>query len=243
MTEAVDCTIERRLLLNYRIEPSRVAPLLPAPLRPQLVQGWAVGGICLLRLRELRPDHLPRVLGFTTENVAHRFAVEWEDEGGRQVGVYVPRRDTGSHLAARMGGWVFPGDYRLAQFKVVDRAGRLEVAVESRDATMRIEVVAHESDHQESDLFESVDAALRFFRTGSLGLSPARRSRGLDRVRLISSRWEASPVEVERIASSLFDDPDRFPEGSCVFDSALVMRDLPVRWEAVTSALPLQPAA
>jgi len=38
---------ERRLLVNYRVDPDVAATLLPAPLRPKLVNGWAVAGICL----------------------------------------------------------------------------------------------------------------------------------------------------------------------------------------------------
>ena len=34
--------IERRLLVNYRVDPEVATSLLPAPLRPQLVNGWAV---------------------------------------------------------------------------------------------------------------------------------------------------------------------------------------------------------
>jgi hypothetical protein len=34
--------IERRLLMSYRTDPNVTALLLPAPLRPQLVNGWAV---------------------------------------------------------------------------------------------------------------------------------------------------------------------------------------------------------
>jgi hypothetical protein len=37
--KTVACTIERRLLVNYRIEPELVARLLPWPFRPQLVSG------------------------------------------------------------------------------------------------------------------------------------------------------------------------------------------------------------
>lgn len=36
--------VERRLLVNYRVDPDAVARLLPSPLRPQVVNGWAVAG-------------------------------------------------------------------------------------------------------------------------------------------------------------------------------------------------------
>jgi hypothetical protein len=56
--------IERRLLVNYRVDPEVAARLLaplqlPTPLWPQLVNGWAVAGICLIRLGKLRPTGVP----------------------------------------------------------------------------------------------------------------------------------------------------------------------------------------
>jgi uncharacterized protein YqjF (DUF2071 family) len=56
-------TVERRLLLNYRVDPAVVAPLLPAPLRPRLAGGAAVAGVCLIRLGDLRPAGLPVAVG------------------------------------------------------------------------------------------------------------------------------------------------------------------------------------
>ena len=42
--------VERRLLVNYRVDPEVATRLLPSPFRLQLVNGWAVAGICLIRL-------------------------------------------------------------------------------------------------------------------------------------------------------------------------------------------------
>jgi len=123
--KTVACTIERRLLVNYRIEPEFVARLLPRPFRPQLVSGLAVGGVCFIRLGGLRAGHLPRVPRLVSENAAHRFAVEWDDANGTQAGVYVPRRDTNSRITAAAGGKVFPGSYRLARFEVDEPGGQV----------------------------------------------------------------------------------------------------------------------
>ncbi len=48
-------TIERRILVNYRVDPDTIQPLIPAPLRPQIRQGYALAGICLIRLGVLFP--------------------------------------------------------------------------------------------------------------------------------------------------------------------------------------------
>ena len=37
--------VERRLLVNYRVDPETIARVLPPPFRPQLVGGAAVAGI------------------------------------------------------------------------------------------------------------------------------------------------------------------------------------------------------
>jgi hypothetical protein len=101
----VESIVERRLLVNYRVDPGVAARLLPAPFRPQVVNGWAVAGVCLIRLAELRPRGLPRRLGMRSENAAHRIAVEWDaPDGTTASGVWIPRRHTGATFNALAGG-------------------------------------------------------------------------------------------------------------------------------------------
>ena len=88
--------IDRRILANYRIAPDALARILPSPFRPKLINGFGIAGICLIRLKEIRPRGVPKLLGISSENAAHRIAVEWDDEGAGQVrqGVFIPRRDS-----------------------------------------------------------------------------------------------------------------------------------------------------
>src|SRR4028118_606607 len=77
----------RRVLVNCRVVPDALDGILPAPFRPKLVRGHAVAGICLIRLREVRPRGLPALVGVGSENAAHRIAVEWDGEDGVCEGV------------------------------------------------------------------------------------------------------------------------------------------------------------
>ena len=72
--------IDRRILVNYHVDPAVLAPLLPAPFQPKLVRGVGLVGICLIRLKKVRPRFLPGWLGISSENAAHRTAVEWDDQ-------------------------------------------------------------------------------------------------------------------------------------------------------------------
>lgn len=70
MTLPVESSIERRLLLNFRADPTIVAALLPEGFRPLVVRNWAVVGICMLRLTRIRPAGSPRWVGLSSENAA-----------------------------------------------------------------------------------------------------------------------------------------------------------------------------
>lgn len=228
--KSVDCTIERRLLINYRIDPEVAGRHLPSPFRPLLVSGWAVGGVCLIRLGRLRPAHLPKAIGLTTENAAHRFAVEWDDERGTQAGVFIPRRDTNSRMTALAGDRLFPGLHHLAEFQVRDDGPEIHIAVSSHDGTLDLSTTAYESEALGGELFSCLDDAIGFFRRGARGYSSHGALDELAGVRLECPRWDARPVHIDSLRSSMFDDHDAFPKGSCTVDFGLVMRDLPARW-------------
>ncbi|MEV4942662.1 DUF2071 domain-containing protein [Streptomyces zaomyceticus] len=222
--------IERRLLVNYRVDPEAAARLLPGPLRPQVVRGHAVAGICLLRLGKVRPVWAPEALGPRSENAAHRIAVEWDGPDGVETGVYIPRRDTASRLNAWAGGRVFPGEHGRADFEVDETPHRTRVALATRDGDVRVDVTVEPADElRGSELFPDLAAASRFFRAGAKGFSPTAAGH-LEGMELHTDAWHVEAGRVSAAASSFFDDPDRFPPGSATLDCALIMRNVPADW-------------
>jgi Uncharacterized conserved protein (COG2071) len=113
--------IKHRLLVNFRADPEIIQRVIPRPFRPKLHRGCSIVGVCLIRLEHIRPVGLPGLIGISSENAAHRIAVEWTDGGGQErEGVYVPRRDTGSFINHIAGWRVFPGEHHSARFDVRD---------------------------------------------------------------------------------------------------------------------------
>jgi hypothetical protein len=226
-------TIERRLLVNYRVDAQVRESFLPAPFRPLLVQGWGLAGICMIRLRNLRPAGLPPTLGLTTESAAHRVAVEWEGPAGPCRGVYIPRRDTSSRLTVLFGGRLFPGAHHRAHFQARETRERFEVAFASEDGTAAVSVTAHcAAALPPGSVFGSSDAASTFFENGSLGYSPTRRPGRFEGLTLECATWRIQPLMVEQAESSFFQDGSVFPSGAVEFDSALVMREIHATWRA-----------
>src|SRR5262249_16345634 len=134
--------IRRRLLINYRVDPNVIERQLPSPFRPKLQRGYAVAGICLIRLEHIRPKLSPTVFGFNSEDATHRFSLSWEEKDGLEEGVYIPRRDTSSLINHLAGGRLFPGEHHRARFEVEEREDHIKFRMESVDRRVRVELSA-----------------------------------------------------------------------------------------------------
>jgi len=223
--------IERRVLVNFRVDPEVLQRHLPPPFVVQQVAGHGVAGVCLIRLGQLRPAGWPRWLGLRSENAAHRIAVTWPTAEGPQSGVFVRRRDTSSRLNTWVGGRVFPVPCHLADFDVAETATSVAIALRSRDRTTTISVRGQLVDAlPNTSVFPDLATASRFFEAGALGCSPGAHGGCFDRVELRSHGWHVRPLAVEHVASSWLDDPSCFPAGSWQFDSALHMANLEHEW-------------
>lgn len=225
--------IDRRLLVNYRVDPEVVSQILPSPFRPQLVAGHAVAGICLIRLKQLRPAMLPSFVGLGSENAAHRFAVEWDSEDGVRTGVFVPRRDTSSRLATLAGGRIFPGIQHRATFDVQEAADQISIEMQSDDGSAQLLVKGREASELPADsVFGSTETASQFFEAGSLGYSPDQSGHCLEGLELRAVNWQVQPFSIANVESSYFSDRAVFPEGSVAFDHALLMRGITHSWHS-----------
>jgi hypothetical protein len=223
--------IDRRILVNYRVDPQVLAGLLPRPFRPKLVNGAGMAGVCLIRLKHIRPRFLPAFVGISSENAAHRMAVEWDQNGERREGVFIPRRDTSSRLNTLVGGTLFPGVHHHATFRVREEGDHYRVALDSDDRQTHLLVegcVA--TDLPAGSVFRSLAEASAFFERGALGYSVTARPGEFDGLELRSFRWQVQPLAVERVESSFFADRARLPAGSVEFDCALLMRGIEHEW-------------
>lgn len=223
--------IERRMLINFCIEPQYIEKILPQPFRTKLYKGKAIAGICLIRLKDIKPKGLPDFIGVNSENAAHRIAVEWEENGVTKEGVYIPRRDTSLKLNALVGGRVFSGKHYLAKFNVIEENDDYHLDFTSSDDT-QIEIDAKKSvEFNSNSIFETLDEVSKFFENGSVGYSPNRNN--FEGLKLLTYNWEVEPLEVSHVKSSFFEDETIFPKGSVQFDNAILMTNIEHEWKSL----------
>lgn len=243
---AITGTIRRRILLNCRVAPDVARAVLPTRFRPKLIGGHAIAGVCLIRLEGIRPRGFPSFTGISSENSAHRIAVEWEDNHGEtQQGVFVPRRDTDSRMNALAGGRIFPGVHRLSKFTVDDRDGKISMRIVADDIeNPLVELEASENEEfPDTSVFPSLNDSSEFFEAGSIGYSARPGCCTLDGLLLKVSDWRVSPLSVQSVRSAYYDDRSIFPAGSIELDHALLMRDIPHEWHSEPTMISDDPKA
>jgi len=231
---AITGIIRRRILLNYRIAPEAVWKVLPEPFRPKLVYGYAIAGICLIRLESIRPKGMPGMFGISSENSAHRIAVTWEGNCGPREGVFVPRRDTDSRLNSLAGGRIFPGVHHHSRFAVSDQDGRISLRVDTDDhESPLVDLEVSETDgFPPGSIFKTLQESSKFFEAGCVGYSSRPDSCTLDGLLLEVRDWRVSPLSIGHVKSDYFDNRSLFPHDSIEFDHALLMRDIPHEWHS-----------
>lgn len=225
--------IERRILVNYTADPEVVQRLLPKPFRPKVYHGKAIIGICLIRLKNIKPKGFPNFMGIGSENGAHRIAVEWTENGETKEGVYIPRRDTNLKLNVLVGGRVFPGKHYFAEFIVKEENNLYHLDFTSSDqTTLEIDAKLADSFHKNS-IFETLEKVSTFFKNGAIGYSP--NGKNFEGLMLNTYNWEIKPLDVLHLKSSFFDDQTVFPKGSVSFDHAILMENIEHEWHSLPS--------
>ncbi len=224
-------TIVRRLLINFTVDPQIVTGLLPSHFRPLCHGGKAIIGVCLIRFSALRPVGVPSFLGLSSENAAHRIAVEWDSPQGVRQGVYIFRRDTSSLLNTLVGGRLFPGVQHKANFTTFDEPPKHKVKYTSQDGTTEVRVEGHRTPSLPSQsVFKDLATSSHFFKLGATGFSPDFRQDQQQGMRLVVDDWKVQAFEVNNVFSSFFSNENIFPKNSVVYDHSLLMLNVPHQW-------------
>ena len=224
-------TVQHRMLINYRVDPVVARSLVPAGMRPQIVDGSAVAGICHIRQNRLRPAWLKVPVGLAAESSAHRIAVEWDDATGTHTGVYIAERHSSSRLAQLLGGRLVPGVQKRARFRSSTGGDLIHLELDSPATKVTADVELTDEFH--SELWgDDLHAASEFFRCGSVGWSPSHEGT-LEALQIDTDGWKVVPATALNVESSYF---DARPAGSAVLDCVLVLRDVPFGWSVPATA-------
>lgn len=227
--------LDRRILLNYTLDPEYLAHFLPAPFKPRLYRGLGVGGVCMIRFAGLRPQWAPEFFGIDSENAAHRIAVEWEVDGKKFEGVYIPKRSTGSRFNYAVGGRIFPGVFQMSDFRSLESPPNYHLEIKGKKDPAPI--VRFDGDVvdtlSKNSIFTNLDDASNFFAKGAIGYSLSKDRSHFQGMELKLLEWDIKPMKINEAFVWLFEKSKHFPPGTSKLDSAMLMRGLRHEWHKI----------
>jgi uncharacterized protein YqjF (DUF2071 family) len=116
------------LSINYSVDPDALAPLLPAPLEPEIWHGRAWVQLLMSSLRGMRPQGLAGALGVDFYQASYRAAVQLRDRDGRvRRGGFFVRSETNDAIMRAVGN-------RLREFSFHEFGLATMALVRDRDA-------------------------------------------------------------------------------------------------------------
>jgi uncharacterized protein YqjF (DUF2071 family) len=133
LTAVRTCWIDA-LSINYRVPPDALAPLLPAPLEPEVHKGRGWVQILVSSLRDMRPQGLPALFGTCFYQASYRAAVRYRDAGGAwRRGGYFLRSETNHPVMRAIGNALAEfrfHDFGAAEMVMLRDGDRLTVGVD-----------------------------------------------------------------------------------------------------------------
>lgn len=229
----LDGIIDRRILINYRIDPDVVKRFLPEGMQPLIINGYASGGICLLRLKDIGAKCTPSFFRIDSENAAHRFLVTYRKDGQTIKGVYIPRRDTDSMINVLVAGKIFSWPHYGASFIVDEHDDQYCVEMKSMDGENKVYVDTKlAAKFPATSMFCSIDEASDYFKCCSTGISPSTIPGDFKLIQLKAKSWNVKPLQVRSLRSGFFDNESLFPKGTIEFDNALLMENTEHEWSS-----------
>lgn len=189
--------------------------------------GYAIVGVCLIGLEQIRPKGLPAAIGLTSENMAHRVAVQYPVDGSKRDGVFVWRRDTDQRLVSLLGGRLFPGLQGHATFDINEREHGVtfHALTSGGEADVSVDVDIRQ-DWRPTPAFGTFGQVSEFFRRGSCGFSCGADG-NLERMELRTLEWNMTPLDVHSWRAPFYQS--RWP---VELDGALIMRRVAHEWHS-----------
>lgn len=218
------------LVLAYACPAESLEPLLPARLMLDRHGEYGLGAAALVQTEKLRPGFLPRALGTSFFLAGYRLFVRVRDTPSLR-GLYVLRSDTDRRVMETLGNALTHYRYSLAEARVAELPGRLEVEVRTPGGEADVDVVADlgaEAKLPAGSPFETLAEARRFAGPLPYTFDVERETGALVAVRGVRAGWEPRPVSVEVRRVAFF---ERAPFEGAVLANAFHVANVDYRWE------------
>lgn len=197
---AVRADMKERFVVNLRVPVAAMAEQLPARLRPQDVDGWAIASFCALNLENITVAPLPTIAGWRSLSAAERWGVL--DEAGPAV--YVLERLTSSRLGSVFTQLGFSAPHGHLGLRVSQDADGATVEARTSSETLLRAQLRH-TESLGGSVFADVEAFAAFLAAGVRSYGTSRHPGRLTVLDLHKTDASYDPMRVEAAWGSFVD--------------------------------------
>ena len=222
ITRSVSARLVERFIFNFRIPPDSLAAHLPVKwLKPQEINGHSVVSFCILKLQGLMLSPLPSFLGLDTISCAYRCGVIDTTEATPGPSVYIIGRNSDLPIISRLGPVIFRNAMPKVHTVITHTANSVDIQASFLDGRSMFTARVKRSKipgHLDSQVFNSLDAFIKFIHDGSSSYAPSVYDNLYSRVDLFKedSNYESIDATVD---CSWLDSA--WKDAGLVFDSAV----------------------
>lgn len=221
-TRSVSGRLVERFIFNFRLSPDALAAHLPVRwLKPQSINGYSVVSFCILKLQGLMLSPLPSFLGFDTISCAYRCGVIDTTEATPNPSVYIIGRNADLLIMSRLGPVIFRNVMPKVHTAITHGPNGVDIHASFIDGRSLFSATVKPSKmlgRLDSQVFNSLDAFVKFIHDGSSSYAPSVIDNYYSRVDLFKedSKYESLDATID---SSWLDSA--WKEAGLVFDSAV----------------------
>jgi Uncharacterized conserved protein (COG2071) len=223
------------LVLTYALPPAILEPLLPPGLILDTHNDCGFVAIAMVQTEALRPSCCPKVLGQKFFLSGYRIFARYKTRAGRTLrGLRILRSDTDKRIMVGFGNHLTHYNYRLAEVRIQDSTGRLEIQVQTPNAEADLHVVADLSTRPAVPPVGSPFADLREARlfAGPLPFTfdYEAPSNSIIMIEGVRREWKPVPVNVEVMRRTFFEQPP-FRAAEPILANAFHVENIPYKWK------------
>jgi uncharacterized protein YqjF (DUF2071 family) len=231
----VSALFGRCLVLTYALPARGLEPLLPPGLSLDTFHGYGFVAIALVQTESLRPACLPAMFGQDFFLSGYRIFARYRTRAGRNLrGLRILRSDTDRYRMVFFGNLLTHYHYRLAQVEVDERAGELEVRIQTPRAEADLHVVANLGAPPEalppSSPFADWHEARRFAGPLPFTFDYEEQTHSLVLIEGVRKFWKPQPVGVKVLENTFFRSA-AFRDAQPILASAFHLRNVPYGWK------------
>lgn len=225
---AVETTFRRCLLVNFALDPAVLRQALPEHIEPDEYRDRAFVSVVIAQMDKLRPLGVPKILGFTYNQIVYRAVVRCHGERG----IHFLRSDADSRLMCFIGNLITILKFNHAEIDVSEEQGqvRVDVTTANTDADIHASYdLAHTTKRMPpSSLFPSLPEAQDWLVELFAAFDFDATKNKIEVLRIKRGDWRVSLVE-DLGGEYKFMQRGRFG-GHAQIDSIFFAEELPYHW-------------